>query len=116
MKNILINKELAFTNVVVPTTFWQRARGLIGQKALNSDDAMWFDNCSSVHMFGMQFALDIVFLDNNNRVMKVVENLKPWQVAMAMGAKRVVELKSGICTQKGIVSGDQFSLISEATK
>lgn len=75
---------------------------------------MWFDRCSSVHMFGMKFPLDIIFLDQNNTVVKIVEDLKPWRIANSRDAKTVVEVQSGICSKKKISMGDQLSLIPEA--
>jgi uncharacterized membrane protein (UPF0127 family) len=61
--------------------------------------------CSSIHTCFMHFTIDIVFLDANNRVIKVVENLKPWRIAYCPRAKTVLELPGGTSQELGIGNG-----------
>ena len=43
----------------------------------------------------MLFAIDVVFLDRDYAVVKVVEGLRPWRFAAARRAKAVLELPPG---------------------
>jgi len=43
----------------------------------------------------MLFAIDVVFLDRDYTVLKVVEGLRPWRFAGARRAKAVLELPAG---------------------
>lgn len=112
MKTILINENVAFTKVRSPESFFERAIGLLGRSMLEESEAMWFENCSFIHMFGMRMPIDLIFLDHDNRVLKVVEGLKPWRISLSIKAKKAVEVKSGICEKLGVSLNDQFKLCS----
>jgi uncharacterized protein len=61
-------------------------------------------------MWFMRFPIDAVFLDSENRVLRVAANLKPWRIAGCRGAKAVVELPAGECARVGLRPGDLLSL------
>jgi uncharacterized membrane protein (UPF0127 family) len=50
--------------------------------------------CASVHTFGMRFALDLVFLDREGRVLGVRRAVAPRRLAGQRGAAAVLELPS----------------------
>ena len=56
-----------------------RTKGLLGRSGLEPDSGLWIEPCEWVHMFGMKFAIDIVVLDKNHRVVGVKANLRPGQ-------------------------------------
>ncbi|MFA5139359.1 MAG: DUF192 domain-containing protein [Elusimicrobiota bacterium] len=58
-----------------------RAKGLLGRESLAQDEGMWIVPCSMVHTFFMRFAIDVVFLDRENKVLRVCEGLEPWRVS-----------------------------------
>jgi uncharacterized membrane protein (UPF0127 family) len=68
----------------------------MGRASLPAGDGLWIEPCNSIHMFFMRFAIDAVFLDRDNRVKRVLRNLKPWRVSpIVFGARTVVELPAG---------------------
>lgn len=76
-------------------TFLARFRGLMGRRELAPGHALLLEGCSSVHMFFMKFALDIVYLDRDFRVL-YVETLRPWQIgSLVKGCAHVLELNAG---------------------
>lgn len=83
-EEMIINKTrgtvLCKTHEVADTP-WKRTKGLMFRKALpkNHGLLMVFDPPSrpGIWMFGMRFPIDIVFLDFNKRVIKIVENARP---------------------------------------
>jgi uncharacterized membrane protein (UPF0127 family) len=83
-EEMIINKTkgtvLCKTYEVANTT-WKRTKGLMFRKALPKDHGllMVFDPPSrpGIWMFGMRFPIDIIFLDSQKRVIKVVENARP---------------------------------------
>lgn len=76
-------------------TFLARFRGLMGRRELAPGHALLLESCSSVHMFFMKFALDIVYLDRDFRVL-YVETLRPWQIgSLVKGCAHVLELNAG---------------------
>lgn len=66
---------------------------------------------SSIHMFFMRFAIDAVFLDRDDVVVKVVPDLRPWRIAAARGARSVVELAAGESRRREISVGDRVQLV-----
>ncbi len=50
--------------------------------------------CSSIHTFGMHFALDLVFLDREGRVRSVRRRVPPRRLACDRRAHSVLELPS----------------------
>ncbi|MEX2405901.1 MAG: DUF192 domain-containing protein [Actinomycetota bacterium] len=52
----------------VPERRRERARGLLRRQEIASDEAMLFSHATSVHTFGMRFAILVVRLDPSFRV------------------------------------------------
>jgi uncharacterized membrane protein (UPF0127 family) len=52
--------------------------------------------CRSVHTFGMRYALDLVWLDERRRVVRVDRGVPPRRVRFCRGARSVVEVPSPV--------------------
>jgi uncharacterized membrane protein (UPF0127 family) len=85
-----------------------RMRGLLGRKGIGAEEGLLLRPAPSIHTFFMRFPIDAVFLDAHGRVLKVVEDLKPWRAAACRGAKAVLELAAGQARQRGIRLGDRL--------
>jgi uncharacterized membrane protein (UPF0127 family) len=96
-------------NCVLADTFWRRARGLLGRSKLEPGDGIVLRPEWSVHTFFMRFAIDVVFVDADQVVVKVVSRLKPWRTAICKGAHEVVELAAGECERVGLSAGDRLA-------
>jgi uncharacterized membrane protein (UPF0127 family) len=97
-------------------TFWARLRGLLGRGGLASGEGLLIRRTGSVHTFFMRFAIDAVFLDRSGAVVKLVSNLRPWRVALARGARDVLELGAGEAERRGIRRGDRLEPASEGAR
>ena len=83
-------------NVELARTTWARFIGLSGRAGMERGTGLWIEPCNSIHMFFMRFAIDVLFLDRQRRVKKVMLGLKPWRVSpIVFGARTVVELPAG---------------------
>jgi uncharacterized protein len=94
----------------IPKSSFARMRGLLGRSGLESGSGMLIDSAPSVHMFFMRFAIDVVFLDRDWKVVAVRHQLKPWRVAGAKRAVAALELPAGAAAEAGIEEGDVLSL------
>lgn len=83
-----------------------RMRGLLGRDELPRGSGMLIDASPSVHMFFMRFAIDVVFLDRDRKVVRVVEWLRPWRIAGARRAAAALELPAGAAAAAGVGVGD----------
>jgi uncharacterized membrane protein (UPF0127 family) len=57
--------------------------------------ALLLPRCRSIHTFGMRYALDLVWLDRDGRVMGIDEGVRPWRVRARKDAAGVVEAPAG---------------------
>ncbi len=75
---------------------WARGMGLLGRSALPEGEALILDPCTSIHMLGMRFAIDAIFVDRAGRCLSVARDLRPWRVGpLVRGTRAVVELPAG---------------------
>jgi hypothetical protein len=70
----------------------RRALGMLGWR---EPQPLFIAPARSVHTCGMRFPIDVVFLDAELRVVKVVRDLPAWRVASARRARAVLELPAG---------------------
>lgn len=83
-------------NVYVARGFLGRLRGLMFRRELAEGEGLLLEKTSSIHMCFMRFPIDVVFLDRDNKVVKVVGGLKPWTLFCGVkGASSVLELRAG---------------------
>ena len=90
----------------MPESALGRMRGLLGRGGLEPGSGMLIDASPSVHMFFMRFAIDVVFVDRDRKVVRVVEHLRPWRVAGARRAAAALELPAGAAAAAGVDVGD----------
>ena len=87
-----------------------RRRGLLGRDSLARGAALIIAPCSSVHTFFMRFAIDVVFVARDGRVLKTYSTLVPWRIAFSIGAFAVIELPAGTISQADAKPGDMMQL------
>jgi len=105
------NTTLA-TRCGVADSFWTRWRGLMGQSQLASGEGLLIIPEWSIHTFFMRFAIDVAFLDHEQRVLKLYPALPPNRpYAGAWGAAAVLELPTGVLAATATATGDQLRLI-----
>ena len=110
----LTRQTLLASDLEVADTAAKRNKGLLGRKGLASGGGLWITPCESVHTIGMQFAIDLVYLDRKFRVRKVRSAVPPWRLSACLIAHSILELPAGtiVATQTG--RGDQLELTSRA--
>jgi uncharacterized membrane protein (UPF0127 family) len=92
---------------LVAATPFTRLRGLLGRKSLPRGQGILLRPAGSVHTFFMRFTIDVVFLDDELRVVAIAADLRPWRAAGKRGARAVLELPAGECARRGLAVGDQ---------
>jgi uncharacterized protein len=89
---------------------FQRTVGLLGRRRLDADEGMWFERCDAVHTFGMQFSIDVIFLDASGTVVRVAAGVPPWRTAAEPGARDLVELAGGTCAAADVRTGMRLEM------
>lgn len=90
----------------IANSFFSRLRGLLGTQELPVGEALLIRPCSDIHMFGMQYAIDVAFVSTANQVLKTVAALAPWRVASCKGAAYVLEMPCGTLRASQTEIGD----------
>jgi uncharacterized membrane protein (UPF0127 family)/CheY-like chemotaxis protein len=113
--SIIVNlsrETVVCERTAIASTPWRRMRGLLGRASLTSGEGMLLCPAPSIHTAFMRFPIDVVFLDQNLRVVKIDAELAPWRMASARHARAVLELPAGEAQRRELVVGDQLGVIA----
>jgi len=105
-RNLTKGHLLIAGNVTVATSIWSRFWGLMGRAKIEDGHGLHITPCSSIHMFFMRFAIDVIFLDKALKVTKVVHEIKPWRMALGAGGHSALELPVGAAAAAQVEVGD----------
>ena len=95
----------------VAATHWTRLRGLLGTPELPAGDGLWIRPCRQVHMFGMRYSIDVVFLDDGPTVVGLAAGLRPWRVSpLVEASSSVLELPLGTIERTQLRMGDRLEI------
>jgi uncharacterized membrane protein (UPF0127 family) len=89
--------------------FFSRGRGLLGRAGLTRGHGLLIKPTWSVHTWFMRFAIDVVFLDRELRILKVRADMQPWRAASRFGARSALELAAGECDRLELAVGDRLA-------
>jgi uncharacterized protein len=91
--------------------FVSRLKGLLLTKSLPAGRGLYLSPCTQIHMFGMTYAIDAVFIDKQNAVVGLVEDIGPWGLSpLFMKATGCLELPAGTISSTGTKVGDMVVL------
>lgn len=113
-KNNLDGKNPQFRiRIEIADTFLLRLRGLMlrSPASLPIGTGLLIAPCNSVHMMFMRFAIDVVYLTEEYRIVKVVQGVRPWigiSACLCRETWAVLELPAGSVSKYGIISGGSF--------
>ncbi|HVY97241.1 MAG TPA: DUF192 domain-containing protein [Solirubrobacterales bacterium] len=88
----LPRRRLGVGEVRVAAGFRARLLGLALVPRERAGAGLLIPRCSSVHTFGMRFALDVYFLDGEGRVLFVHRAVPPRRLRWCRGARAVLEV------------------------
>ena len=102
------SREIIAERVELALTRRQRRRGLLNRSALAPDAALVLAPCFAIHTAFMQFAIDVIFVDRQGFVQRIVRNLKPWRIVASPKAYAAIELAAGALDTQTVREGDQL--------
>ena len=82
------------TNVTGAFDSRSRKTGLLRRSSIADDEALVIAPSNAVHMFGMQFPIDVLFVRRNGEIVKRVIALKRRRIAIAWRAFAAIELSA----------------------
>lgn len=104
-------KHLTSLKVVYADSFTSRLKGLMFRTKPLVNEALIIKPCNSIHMFFMFFAIDVVFINDEHRIIKTVTHLKPWRIVWPVkGATAAIELPVGTVQKYELAPGKHLYL------
>lgn len=92
-------------------TFFTRLKGLLGTASLPQGEGLLITPCSSIHMFGMKYAIDALFLDRDLKVVGLVNSIAPGKMSKVFSnAAQCLELPAGTIESTGTECGDLLTM------
>jgi uncharacterized protein len=91
--------------VRIADRFISRALGLLVGAPLGAAEGLLIAPCSAVHTIGMSYAIDLVFVDRDARIVRICPQVRAGRVRFAPRAHAVLELRSGVAAQHGLTPG-----------
>jgi uncharacterized membrane protein (UPF0127 family) len=100
------NRELG-TRIGLANGWLARHRGMLARPAPRPGEGLLLTPCSSVHMYGMRFPLDVAFLDGKGAVVAIYPSLAPGsRTRWHRNAAHALELSAGALVESGTSIGD----------
>lgn len=97
------------SDVQEATNPWARMVGLLGRAYLGPGEGLYLRSCGAIHTWFMRFAIDVLYLDRNGRVVKAVPALGPFQFSSGgRHARSTLELPAGTIALTETQAGDEL--------
>jgi uncharacterized membrane protein (UPF0127 family) len=95
------------SRVVIADRWWSRMRGFVGRPAPGAGEGILLSPCRAVHMIGVSFPLDIVFIDRRGGVVSIYSSLAPGRrTAFHRSAEYALEVPAGTIDATHTREGD----------
>ncbi len=105
--------QLLIQNLESAESLWSRGVGLLSRKSIQDNEALWIKPCNNIHTFFMRFAIDCIFIDEKLKIVRVVNNIKPFRFAGPYWkARSVIETAAGVAAKWNLKEGDQLYVVS----
>jgi uncharacterized membrane protein (UPF0127 family) len=102
--------EIVAANVSRARAPWTRALGYLHRRNVDAAEGLWFDRCSSIHTVGLRASIDVVFVDRQQAVVRIVSRAQRNRVFHGGAqAAAVIELGPGVAATR-VRIGDRLRL------
>lgn len=105
--------EVAARAILADSPF-TRMRGLLGRRSLPLGEAIILRPACSIHTIGMLFSIDVVFLNRDDVVLKVVPSLSTFRFSAARGAHTVIEMPGRALVDLDVKVGDKLTFAPDS--
>jgi uncharacterized membrane protein (UPF0127 family) len=97
-------------------TFGSRLVGLLGRDRLAPGTGMVLQPSNSIHTLFMRFPIDVIFLDDQQRIVATAVHVQPFRIAWGgWNARTAVELPAGTIEQFDLPLGSPIALVPDST-
>ena len=111
IKKFTVKETGKSIQVEIADNFIKRFMGLMGRNKIGKAQGLFLTSCNSVHMCFMKFSIDVIYVDKNFKIKKIVYGLKPWTgISICWGAFGAIEVTAGDAKKFNFNVGQTFSV------
>ena len=109
--NNLSKENMLLDNVKIADSFFTRLKGLLGEPGLEPGEGIVIKPCNSIHTLGMKFPIDVAFVNKDNMVIHIMDNIPKGKMSSIIkGAKYVIEARAGEFKARNLEVGDVIEI------
>ncbi len=109
----VIHKETRYSfgkDIRHANTMFSRMKGLMFAKEMIGDGII-LDPANSIHNCFVRFPIDVIFMNNDFKIVKIIRSFKPWRFSwIYFKATKVLELPEGIIPIE-VKEGDELEVL-----
>lgn len=107
--------DVLLEDVIIAKSFFARLKGLLGVDSLAEDEGIIIKPCNSIHTMGMKFNIDVAFIDKNNKVIHIINEMPPGKFSpIVRGGSYIIEGKGGTFKRKKLSVGDILEIMGSS--
>jgi len=104
--------QIIASKVTIADTFLSRLIGLLNKKELPDNTGLWIIPCNSIHTFGLKFNIDVIFLNKDNVIVYLIENMDKNKMSpIIFPAHSVLEVVPGSIKDSGTATGHKIAVL-----
>lgn len=109
--SLVVNGVIVLDKLKLADSYSKRLRGLLGRSSLHPGEGLIIRPCNSIHTYRMKFAIDVLYVDKKNIVLKVVNSIKPDRLGpLILKSAYVIEASAGAFRGK-VKEGDRVHVV-----
>ena len=113
MHNVTTSQQIPL-KVIKADTLATRLVGLLGSNTFTGSSALHIEPCNHIHTFGMDYSIDVLFIDKNGYVIHAISQLEKNKISPNIpAAVSVLELPAGSIDKFNIKAGHHLHLIAD---
>jgi uncharacterized membrane protein (UPF0127 family) len=107
----LKQQQVYIGTVSIADNILTRIKGLLGAPPLPDYQGLLIKPCKQVHTVGMRYPISVWFIDKDNQVIRIINNLKPGKISPYIRtAQYIVEFSGNWAERCGCREGDYLEI------
>ncbi len=108
---LMMGDVIVAENLKIANTFYLRLMGLMFSNSMENFDALLLTPGNSIHTFFMKYKIDVVFLNRDMKIIKIIREMSPWRMTRVyFKASQCLEFYGG-AFPLGIKEGDSLEVV-----
>ncbi len=107
-------QEVIVEKVTYANSFIDKFLGLMFSHQLAEDSGIAFEKVIQVHTFFMRYPIDIFYVGEDDKVIRIDENVKPWRMLkMCRKSEYIVETNAGVAKESNTILNDSVAIVKK---